>query len=55
VLHVGGNHDLANQTMKDVFEGPVIGSLRLDGILDKTGRVPAGGDTLCFQVSRCGR
>lgn len=36
-------------------DGPVISSLRLDGILDKTGRVPAGGDTLCFQVSRCGR
>lgn len=36
-------------------DGPVISSLRLDGILDKTGHVPAGGDTLCFQVSRCGR
>jgi len=36
-------------------DGPVIGNLRLDGMLDKTGRVPAGGDTLCFQVSRCGR
>jgi len=35
-------------------EGPAIASLRLDGILDRTGRVPEGGDTLCFQASRCG-
>jgi hypothetical protein len=32
-------------------EGPSIAHLRLDGILDKTGRVPLGGDTLCFQAS----
>jgi hypothetical protein len=32
-------------------EGPSIAHLRLDGILDKTGRVPSGGDTLCFQAS----
>ena len=32
---------------------PSIGHLRLDGILDKTGHVPAGGDSLCFQASRC--
>ncbi|HSR15506.1 MAG TPA: hypothetical protein VLL51_07115 [Gemmatimonadales bacterium] len=35
-------------------EGPAIAGLRLDGILDKTGGLPAGGDTLCFQASRCG-
>jgi hypothetical protein len=34
-------------------EGPVIAQLRMDGILDKTGSVPLGGDTLCFQASRC--
>ncbi len=34
---------------------PSIGHLRLDGILDKTGHVPAGGDSLCFQASRCRR
>lgn len=31
--------------------GPSITHLRLDGILDKTGRIPLGGDTLCFQAS----
>lgn len=35
-------------------EGPAIAGLRLDGILDKTGGLPAGGDSLCFQASRCG-
>ncbi len=34
--------------------GPSIAHLRMDGILDKTGRLPRGGDTLCFQASRCG-
>jgi hypothetical protein len=34
--------------------GPSIAHLRMDGILDKTGRLPLGGDTLCFQASRCG-
>lgn len=33
--------------------GPSIAHLRLDGILDKTGRVP-GGAQLCFQASSCG-
>ncbi len=35
-------------------EGPVIANLRMDGILDRTGQVPLGGDTLCFQASHCG-
>jgi hypothetical protein len=35
-------------------EGPVIANLRMDGILDRTGRIPLGGDTLCFQASDCG-
>ena len=35
-------------------EGPTVGHLRLDGILDKTGHLPAGGDSLCFQAARCG-
>ena len=39
-------------TMTD--DGPSIGHLKLEGILDKTGHVPAGGDSLCFQASRCG-
>lgn len=33
---------------------PSIAHLRLDGILDKTGIIPAGGDKLCFQSSKCG-
>jgi len=35
-------------------DGPTIGHIRLDGVLDIAGRVPAGGDTLCFQASACG-
>lgn len=34
-------------------DGPTIGNLKLDGILDKTGHIPANGDSLCFQASRC--
>lgn len=34
-------------------DGPVISNLRLDGILDKTGHIPAQGDSLCYQASRC--
>jgi Calcineurin-like phosphoesterase len=42
-------------TLVTVGEGaPSIAHVRLDGILDKTGHLPAGGDTLCFQASRCG-
>jgi hypothetical protein len=35
-------------------DGPSIAHLRLDGVLDKAGHVPAGGDSLCFQASKCG-
>jgi len=34
-------------------EGPTIGNLKLEGILDKTGRIPLGGDELCFQAAKC--
>ena len=34
-------------------EGPSIANLRLDGILNKTGKIPLNGDNLCFQASRC--
>jgi hypothetical protein len=34
-------------------EGPSIAHLRLDGILDADGTVPAGGGALCFQASVC--
>ena len=29
-------------------DGPSIANLRLDGVLDKTGHVPAGGEKLCL-------
>lgn len=34
-------------------DGPSIVNLRLDGILDRSGHLPAEGDALCFQASRC--
>ncbi len=34
-------------------EEPAIVNLRLDGMLDKRGHIPQGGDTLCFQASKC--
>ena len=37
-----------------IDEGPSIANLRLDGILDKTAKIPVGGEKLCFQASECG-
>jgi predicted phosphodiesterase len=34
-------------------DGVDVANLRLDGILDKTGHLPAGGDALCFEAARC--
>lgn len=31
-------------------DGPSIANLRLDGVLDKTGKIPAGGDRLCLSL-----
>ena len=39
-------------TMTD--DGPVIGNLRLDGILDKTGHIPLDENERCYQASGCG-
>ncbi len=36
-------------------DGPTIGHIRLDGMRDIEGDIPAGGDSLCFQASICGR
>jgi len=36
-------------------QGVDIANLRLDGILDKSGRIPAGGEALCFEAARCGQ
>lgn len=56
----GGAQDPASEssfdhvTLVTVARGePSLAHLRMDGILDREGRVPAGGDTLCFQASRC--
>jgi predicted phosphodiesterase len=34
-------------------EGPGIANLRLDGILDKTAKIPLDGERYCFQASKC--
>ncbi len=34
-------------------QGPSIANLRLSGILDKKGKIPLNGDSLCFQASAC--
>ena len=33
--------------------GPLIANLKLGGILDKSGKIPADGENLCFQASEC--
>ena len=35
-------------------QGVYIANLLLSGILDKTGRVPLGGDEVCFELAACG-
>lgn len=34
---------------------PSIAHLRLDGILNKTGEIPAGGAALCFEAAKCAK
>ncbi len=34
-------------------DGPSIATIRLDGILDKTGNIPLEGDQYCYQASTC--
>lgn len=56
----GGGQD---KTAKNAFDHitlvtisqaePSILNVRLDGMLDKTGKIPMRGDTLCFQASAC--
>jgi hypothetical protein len=36
-------------------DGVDIANLRLDGILDRAGTIPAGGEALCFEAARCGQ
>lgn len=52
----GANNEMAfdHLTLVTVSEdGPSISHLRLDGILDKSGEIPGGGEALCFQASSC--
>ncbi len=34
-------------------DGPSIANVRMDGILDKTGKIPLDGEKYCYQASRC--
>ena len=56
----GGSQGAADQNSFDHItmvtvgdDGPSIANLRLDGILDKKSSIPLGGDTICFQASKC--
>jgi hypothetical protein len=55
----GGGQNKDDQASFDHFtyvritkEKPVITHLRMDGVLDETGRIPLQGDTLSFQASK---
>jgi hypothetical protein len=56
----GGGQDAKSDRAFDhimfatIAEGePAIANLRLDGILNKQGRIPLDGEKVCFQASRC--
>lgn len=55
----GGQNALSQNAFDHIMwitmdaSGPSIANLRLDGILNKEGQIPLGGDSLCFQASRC--
>lgn len=55
----GGQNALSQNAFDHIMwitidrSGPSIANLRLDGILNKEGKIPLGGDSLCFQASRC--
>ncbi|MDL5047096.1 metallophosphoesterase [Oscillatoria amoena NRMC-F 0135] len=55
----GGQNPLSQNAFDHIVwitmdeSGPSIANLRLDGILNKEGKIPLGGDSLCFQASRC--
>jgi predicted MPP superfamily phosphohydrolase len=60
VATTGGGQDPKSQNAFDHITWvtmrlaePSIVNLRLEGMLDKTGHVPLGGDSLCFQASKC--
>ncbi|MBI1766776.1 MAG: metallophosphoesterase [Bacteroidetes bacterium] len=56
----GGGQDAKNKNSFDhitwvsfIDNQPSIANLRLDGILDKTGKIPLDGEKYCFQASKC--
>lgn len=56
----GGSQNAADSLSMDhvtlvtmTATGPSIAHLRLDGILGSDGRIPRGGDSLCFRAARC--
>jgi Calcineurin-like phosphoesterase len=56
----GGGQDKTSKSAFDHItlvtmggDQPSIVNVRLDGMLDKKGHIPMGGDTLCFQASAC--
>lgn len=56
----GGGQDANSNNAFDqitlvAFNGkvPSIATLRMDGILDKTGKIPLDGEKYCFQASKC--
>ncbi len=51
-----GSKNAFDHFMLVSFDGqePALANLKLEGILDKTGQIPLGGDSLCFQASKCG-
>ena len=55
-VHIpNGNRSMDHITLVTVTDDGVdIANLLMEGILDKTGRVPLGGDTVCFELAVCG-
>ena len=58
----GGFHNLRDGRAMDHVtlvtvdgHGVDVANLKMDGILDKTGRVPLGGDNVCFDPALCSR
>jgi 3',5'-cyclic AMP phosphodiesterase CpdA len=53
--HLGRGRSMDHVTLVTVDDqGVDIANLLMSGILDKTGKVPLGGDDLCFEKAACG-
>lgn len=55
----GGQNDKSENSFDHIMlvnvdeEGPSFANLKLEGILDKTGKIPLEGSKYCFQASKC--